>query len=83
MKEDTNELKEWSFQIDEISANVYRVWGVDPLGRRVEKVGDDPKAPKYIIHRFGAKKDGNSGDVVGSVKDVAGSVKDVAGSVKS
>ena len=42
MKEDTNELKEWSFQIDEISANVYRVWGVDPLGRRVEKVGDDP-----------------------------------------
>ena len=48
-----------------------------------EKVGDDPKAPKYIIHRFGANNDGNSGDVVGSVKDVAGSVKDVAGSVKS
>lgn len=47
-----------------------------------EKVGDDPKASKYIIHRFGANNDGNLGDVVGSVKDVAGSVKDVVGSVK-
>ncbi len=48
-----------------------------------EKVGDDPKAPKYIIHRFGAENNGNPGDVVGSVKDVVGSVKDVVGSVKS
>jgi hypothetical protein len=47
-----------------------------------EKVGEDPKAPKYIIRRFGEDSNGNSGDVVGSVKDVAGSVKDVAGSVK-
>ena len=33
-----------------------------------EKVGEDPKAPKYIIRRFGADSNGNSGDVVGSVK---------------
>jgi hypothetical protein len=47
-----------------------------------EKVGDDPKAPKYTIHRFGANSDGKTGDEVGSVKDVAGLVKDVVGSVK-
>ena len=40
-----------------------------------EKVGEDPKAPKYIIKRSGPNINGNSGDVVGSVKDVAGSVK--------
>jgi len=33
-----------------------------------EKVGEDPKAPKYIIRRFGADSNENSGDVVGSVK---------------
>jgi len=33
-----------------------------------EKVGEDPKALKYIIRRFGADNNGNSGDVVGSVK---------------
>ena len=40
-----------------------------------EKVGEETKAPKYIIRRFGADSNGNSGDVVGSVKDVVGSVK--------
>ena len=40
-----------------------------------EKVGEEAKAPKYIIRRFGADSNGNSGDVVGSVKDVVGSVK--------
>jgi hypothetical protein len=48
-----------------------------------EKEGENPKAPKYIIYRFGSKKMDNQGDMVGSVKDVAGSVKDVAGSVKN
>jgi hypothetical protein len=47
-----------------------------------ETVGDDAKALKYIIRRFGPDSNGNSGDVVGSVKDVVGSVKDVVGSVK-
>jgi hypothetical protein len=48
-----------------------------------EKVGDDPKAPKYIIRRFSADSNGKSKEEVGSVKDQVGSVKDVVGSVKS
>ena len=48
-----------------------------------ENIGDDPKAPKYIIHRSGPgiiRK--IRGRMAGSVKDVAGSVKDEVGSVK-
>lgn len=47
-----------------------------------EKVCDDPKDPKYILHRFSANNDGKTGEEAGSVKDVVGSVKDQVGSVK-
>ena len=43
MKEDVELLKDWTFKIDEISANVYRVQGVDSLGRSVERTGTNPE----------------------------------------
>ena len=47
-----------------------------------EKVGDDPKAPKYILCRSCSNSTGKSREEVGSVKDEVGSVKDEVGSVK-
>ncbi|HEY6871379.1 MAG TPA: hypothetical protein VI298_01500 [Geobacteraceae bacterium] len=32
----------WIFQVEEISAGVYRVRGVDEMGRNVEEIGTDP-----------------------------------------
>jgi hypothetical protein len=37
-------LPEWTFEIDEVSAGVYRVQGVDEEGRSVEVTGTDPDA---------------------------------------
>jgi hypothetical protein len=34
----------WTFEIDEISAGVYRVHGEDEVGRIVEATGTDPDA---------------------------------------
>jgi hypothetical protein len=38
-----NELDGWSFDVDEISAGVYRALGKDRAGRSVEFVGVDPE----------------------------------------
>lgn len=38
------ELSGWTFDIDEVSAGVYRVRGVDEAGRSVESTGTDPDA---------------------------------------
>jgi hypothetical protein len=38
------ELPDWKFEIDEISAGVYRVRGVDKDGRSVEATGTDEDA---------------------------------------
>jgi hypothetical protein len=38
------ELPDWSFDADEISAGVYRVFGKDTAGRNVEVTGHDPEA---------------------------------------
>jgi hypothetical protein len=46
-----------------------------------EDIGDDPKAPKYLIKRSGHGIKGNAREEAGSVKDEAGSVKKEAGSV--
>ena len=40
---ESNPLKNWNFKIDEISANAYRVRGVDKWGRSVEKKGTNPE----------------------------------------
>ena len=36
------DLPGWSFEMDEVSAGVYRVRGVDRAGRSVEASGTDP-----------------------------------------
>lgn len=36
------ELPDWNFDVQETSANVYRVTGTDVAGRSVERVGLDP-----------------------------------------
>lgn len=43
MNEKTDQLRDWEFKVDEISANVYRVTGVDRKGRNVERTGIDPE----------------------------------------
>ncbi len=44
MKNETNDLSGWLFHIDEVSAGVYQVRGVDRAGRKVQKTGTDPDA---------------------------------------
>ena len=34
----------WEFDVEEVSAGVYRVTAVDSVGRRVEMTGEDPEA---------------------------------------
>ena len=41
---DTRELPSWTFEIEEVSAGVYRVTGRDRAGRTVESCGEDPDA---------------------------------------
>lgn len=43
MNEKTDQLEDWKFEIDEISANVYRVIGIDKIGRSVVRTGTDPE----------------------------------------
>jgi hypothetical protein len=38
------ELKGWTFDAEEVSANVYRAFGRDVQGRSVEATGLDPNA---------------------------------------
>ena len=37
------DLAGWSFEMSEISAGVYRVYGRDPSGRSIEVEGTDPQ----------------------------------------
>jgi hypothetical protein len=37
------ELPGWDFKVQETSMNVYKVTGVDPAGRSVERQGLDPE----------------------------------------
>jgi hypothetical protein len=39
-----NELPGWYFMVDEVSAGVYKAYGNDRSGRRVEVTGTDPNA---------------------------------------
>jgi hypothetical protein len=43
MNEKTDQLSDWEFKVDEISANVYRVTCVDRKGSSVERTGTDPE----------------------------------------
>jgi hypothetical protein len=44
VKRTSKDLRGWSFEVDEISAGVYKVRGVDEAGRSVEATGTDPDA---------------------------------------
>jgi len=43
MKRTFPDLVDWSFEIDEVSAGVYRVDATDERGRRVSRTGIDPE----------------------------------------
>jgi hypothetical protein len=43
MNKKADQLKDLEFKVDEISANVYKVRGVDKRGRSVEKTGTYPE----------------------------------------
>jgi hypothetical protein len=40
----TDDLTNWSFSTEEVSAGVWRVKGLDLAGRSVEATGTDPEA---------------------------------------
>jgi hypothetical protein len=39
-----DDLPEWSFSVDEVSAGVYRAAGLDLAGRSVQTTSTDPEA---------------------------------------
>ena len=49
------ELPDWTFDVDEVSASVYRVRGVDKAGRNVEAIGTDPDELLVDCRRSAAK----------------------------
>jgi len=49
------ELPGWDFDIDEISAGVYKVNGRDELGRSIELTGTDPEALLEECKKYAAK----------------------------
>lgn len=38
------ELPDWNFEVRETSANVYKVTGIDSVGRSVERQGINPES---------------------------------------
>jgi hypothetical protein len=42
MKQSFDELPDWIFDLEEVSANVYEVTGTDRFGRRVQMKGINP-----------------------------------------
>jgi len=47
MKNAYPDLPGWTFEVEEVSANVYRATGVDAVGRRVEMTGTDEEALEH------------------------------------
>lgn len=44
MKKSFQDVPGWTFDIEEVSANVYEVTGTDSVGHRVQIKGTDPDA---------------------------------------
>jgi len=44
VKQQFEDVPGWSFEIEEVSANVYEVTGTDSVGHRVQTKGTDPDA---------------------------------------
>ena len=55
MKQQFDDVPEWTFEINEVSANVYLVVGTDTAGHRVERKGTDPDE-LLLDARRGARK---------------------------
>ena len=62
MKQSFDELPEWAFELEEVSANVYEVTGTDKFGHRVQMKGIDPDALLSDARKEAAKI---QADVVG------------------
>ena len=54
-KNKDGELPGWSIQVDEVSAGVYRVVGIDEAGRRFEATGTNPDALLDECKRYAAR----------------------------
>jgi len=51
METNPNNLAGWTFQEEEVSAGVYRVTGIDHMGRKVQRSGTDPDRLKAECRR--------------------------------
>ena len=64
MKQNLTGPAGWSFEVDEVSAGVYRVCGTDQAGRHVEQTGTDPDALllecKKAAQRIAQSTDGDN-----------------------
>jgi hypothetical protein len=49
------DISDWSFSVDEVSAGVYRVKGIDSAGSTVETTGTDPDAALEKCKRAAAE----------------------------
>lgn len=55
MKVRSPTLRDWEFDVEEVSVGVYRVVGTDSLGRRVVSTGEDADAVLETCRREAAK----------------------------
>ena len=55
MKQSFDDLPNWAFDLEEVSANVYEVTGTDTFGHRVQMKGTDPDALLIDARREAAK----------------------------
>jgi len=44
MKQSFQDVPGWTFEIEEVSANVYEITGKDNVGHKVQMKGTDPEA---------------------------------------
>ncbi len=47
-----NDVPNWKFDVNEVSANVFKVEGRDTSGRNVEMVGQDPDILLEDCHQY-------------------------------
>lgn len=57
MADNEKGLMGWSFDIDEVSAGVYRARGTDRKGRSIQKTGVDPEVLLADCRRAAAEMD--------------------------
>jgi hypothetical protein len=61
MKQTFPDLPGWTFEIDEVSANVYEVIATDSVGHRVQVKGTDPDVLLEDARKSARKIRGNVG----------------------